>query len=198
MSETFKVDPKDIEVPERVLAARLGFKGLGKIPDDFKESLEKAYSIALRVARPVAIYETFPSKDRDDGVEINGKFISGKLAKSQLSGSRKVTVLLATLGKDFDEKIEELHRKGEELLSFFLDGIGSEMVEYLARKLDSFLREKYGQGSARISPGYVDLQLSLNAWIIDTLKGSRIEVTCDPQTHIMKPRKTISALIGWK
>jgi len=198
LSEIFKVEPEEIKIPERVLAARLGFKGLGKIPDDFKESFDRAYSIALSVAKPSAVYETFPSKDTENGVKIGEMIIEGKLAASQLKGSKGVTVILATLGSKFDEKIEELHKSGEELLSFFLDGIGSEMAEYFARMLDSALREKFGQGSARISPGYVDLPLSLNGWIIDAIGGQRIGVTYDPQTYIMKPRKTISAFIGWK
>ena len=198
MSKVFRASPEEIEIPERVLAARLGFKGVGKIPDEFKESFEKAYSMAMEVAEPIALYDHFKAEDSSEGIIVNGHLVPGKLAKQHLGGSKEVTLILSTIGKKYDETIERLHNEGQELLSFFLDGIGSELVEYFTRMLDSALREEKGFGSARISPGYGDLPLSLNAWIIDTLSGEDHGITYDPETFIMKPRKTISALIGWK
>lgn len=197
MPEIFRADPADIEIPRRVLAARLGFRGVGDIPEEFKPFFERAYGIALKVATPLALYGNFKPRDLEDGVVVEGKEIRGRLASQHLKGRKTVTLILATLGSRFDEEISRLHSEGEELLSFFLDGIGSEMVEYFARMLDSKLREEMGEGSARISPGYVDLPLSLNAWIIEKLSGKDYGITYDPETFIMHPRKTISALIGW-
>ncbi len=197
MPEIFRADPADIEIPRRVLAARLGFRGVGDIPEEFKPFFERAYGIALKVATPLALYGNFKPRDLEDGVVVEGKEIRGRLASQHLKGRKTVTLILATLGSRFDEEISRLHSEGEELLSFFLDGIGSEMVEYFARMLDSKLREEMGEGSARISPGYVDLPLSLNAWIIEKLSAKDWGITYDPETFIMHPRKTISALIGW-
>ena len=197
MPEIFRADPADIEIPRRVLAARLGFRGVGDIPEEFKPFFDRAYGIALKVATPLALYGNFKPRDLEDGVVVEGKEIRGRLASQHLKGRKTVTLILATLGSRFDEEISRLHSEGEELLSFFLDGIGSEMVEYFARMLDSKLREEMGEGSARISPGYVDLPLSLNAWIIEKLSAKDWGITYDPETFIMHPRKTISALIGW-
>ena len=198
MSEIFKTDPRSIKIPERVIAARLGFKGVGKIPENFLDSFNRAYEIAMEVAIPTALYDTFEAKETPEGLIVCGKLLKGKMVTQHLRNSSSVTLILSTIGMKYDEKIEELHRSGEELLSFFLDGIGSELVEYFTRELDKVLRERMGSGSARISPGYGDLPLELNAWIIDTLGGEEIGVSYDPETFIMKPRKTITALIGWK
>jgi hypothetical protein len=198
LSKVFRISPEKVKIPERVLAARLGFKGVGKIPEEFSVPFKKAYSLAMEVASPVALYKHYKSTDSVNGVIVNGKEIPGKLAKQHLGGSKEVSLILSSLGLKYDEKIEELHEKGEELLSFFLDGIGSELVEYFTRMLDAKLREEKGIGGARISPGYGDLPISLNAWIIETLEGEKYGITYDPETFVMKPRKTISALIGWK
>ncbi len=198
MSKVFRENPENVRIPERVLAARLGFKGVGKIPENFLESFNRAYEIALEVADPVALYDTFEAEESQDGLVVLGKVLKGKMVSQHLGKSSSVTLILSTIGVDYDEKIEELHKNGEELLSFFLDGIGSEMVEYFTRELDKKLREEMGSGSARISPGYGDLPLEMNAWIIESLGGEMIGVSYDPETFIMKPRKTITALIGWK
>ncbi len=198
LSKVFRENPENVRIPERVLAARLGFKGVGKIPENFLESFNRAYEIALEVADPVALYDTFEAEESQDGLVVLGKVLKGKMVSQHLGKSSSVTLILSTIGVDYDEKIEELHKNGEELLSFFLDGIGSEMVEYFTRELDKKLREEMGSGSARISPGYGDLPLEMNAWIIESLGGEMIGVSYDPETFIMKPRKTITALIGWK
>jgi hypothetical protein len=127
LSRVSRVDPNEVKIPGRVLAARLGFRGVGRIPEEFSKPFEEAYSLAMRVASPVALYEHFKSSDSENGVIVNGKEVHGKLAKQHLGGSREVSLILSTLGSEYDEKIEELHEKGEELLSFFLDGIGSEL-----------------------------------------------------------------------
>ncbi len=198
MSKVFREDPENIKIPERVIAARLGFKGIGKIPENFLESFNKAYEVAMEVANPIAIYDTFEVRENPEGLIVLGKLLKGKMVSQHLGKSSSVTLILSTIGIQYDNKIEELHKSGEELLSFFLDGIGSELVEYFTRDLDRKLREIMGNGSARISPGYGDLPLELNAWIIETLGGEKIGVSYDPETFIMKPRKTITALIGWK
>lgn len=198
MSKVFREDPRNIKIPERVLAARLGFKGVGRIPENFLESFKRAYEVAMEVAEPVAAYDTFEAKENPEGLLVSGKILKGKMVTQHFGKSSFVTLILSTIGMKYDEKIEELHKSGEELLSFFLDGIGSELVEYFTRDLDKKLRENMGSGSARISPGYGDLPIELNAWIIDTLDGENIGVSYDPETFIMIPRKTITALIGWK
>ncbi len=198
MSEIFRMDPRKVRIPERVIAARLGFKGLGKIPENFEKQFNIAYELAMRVARPLAIYEHFSVSVTRDSISIDGINLGGKMVRQHLESSEKITVILSTLGDDYDREIEELHTDGKELLSFFLDGIGSELVEYFTRILDGKLREENGNGSARISPGYGDLPLELNKWIIEKLGAKEFGVSYDPETFVMKPRKTITAFIGWK
>ncbi len=198
MSKIFRRDPDEIVVPERVIAARLGFKGVGRIPDEFVESFKRAQEILKEVAHPLAIHEDFKVENHPGSVVVAGKKLSGRSVEDHIKGSKAVSVILATLGHEVDDRISKLHEEGEELLSFFLDGLASEMVEYFVRMLDTELRRERGQGGPRISPGYGDLPLSLNDWIVEILNGEEFGITCDPDTHIMLPRKTISAIIGWR
>jgi hypothetical protein len=198
--EIFEIPPKDVEIPQRAIAARMGFKGVGEIPDEFKHRYDEAMSIAMKIAKPVVAIENFPvysPKTSQKGILIDTIEITGTLAKSQLGKSVEVTAMLATLGSDLDDEIAKFHEDGEELKSFMLDAIGSELVEYVARHVDGELRSRKSlKGSARIAPGYVDLSISLNAWFAFKL-GKFISVKSDPQSFTFLPRKTISAFIGW-
>lgn len=198
--EIFEIPPKDVEIPQRAIAARMGFKGVGEIPDEFRHRYDEAMSIAMEITKPVVAIENFPvypPKISQKGIFIDTIEITGTLAKSQLGKSVEITAMLVTLGSALDDKINEFHEDGEELKSFMLDAIGSELVEYVARRIDGNLRSKTKlKGSARIAPGYVDLPISLNAWFTSKF-GEAISVKSDPQSFTFLPRKTISAFIGW-
>lgn len=197
----FDVQPQKVKIPERVIAARLGFKGVGKIPQEFVAIYEDVYELAMKIASPKAIVKDYEVLSRDEkGIEIENLKITGKLALSQLGQSVEISAMLVTLGHKFDDEILNSHENGNELRSFMLDSIGSELVEFTARYVDGMLREEKDtrnlKGSARISPGYVDLPLKLNLWFAKEM-GSELEVLCDEESFIFVPRKTISAFIGW-
>ncbi len=196
--EIFEISPKDVEIPQRAIAARMGFKGIGKIPDEFKSRYDEAISIAFEIAKPIAAVENFHMNQESNGkILIDTIEITGMLAKSQLGKSVEMTAMLVTLGSAIDDEIAKLHEDGEELKSFMIDAIGSELVEYVARWVDGNLRSKTSlKGSARIAPGYVDLPITLNAWFASKF-GKFISVRSDPQSFTFLPRKTISAFIGW-
>ena len=202
LSETIrviKVHPKRIKVPEAVVASRLGFKGVTSIPEEFKEDYNKAFNIVVENSKPVAIVKTVPCHWNNTLTILNKK-LTGKLVERHLRNCEKVTILLVTLGEAVDSLIEDAHHKGDELLSFFLDSVASEFAEYTVREVDRMLKDEETQyvAGARISPGYVDLPLQLNQWILDVLDGRRLGIKVKEESYIFIPRKTVSALIGWR
>lgn len=191
-----ELNPEEIKIPDNVLKAKLGFGKAREIPEHFREYVMKAYEELLKVAEPVVLWKDFETKG---SLSFNDIEITGDLAKKHLSGSKIITVFLATLGKEVDKKIEECFKKGNDLLGFFIDGIASEMVEYALRKVDTDLRTKRShlEGSFRISPGYGDLPLSLNKEIVKLFKDE-VDVDVLEDSYVLVPRKTITALVGWR
>jgi len=191
-----EIDPSEIKIPDNVLKAKLGFGRAEDIPKEFRRTVERAYEELLNVARPVVLWRDF---DVDNPLSFDSMKLTGELAEKHLSGSKIITVFLATLGKRVDEKIEEYFRNGEDLLAFFIDGIASEMVEYALRKVDAELRmERFNlEGSFRISPGYGDLPLSLNKKIVEIFKDE-VDVNVIEDSYVLVPRKTITAFVGWR
>ncbi|BBJ28686.1 methionine synthase [Athalassotoga saccharophila] len=195
--KVIEIPPQDIDIPQRAIAARMGFRGLGEVPDQFKPIYEELISLLLKVSNPRVAFDDFVPSIENGEISIGNVKIIGTLAKSQLGKSVEITAMLVTLGDKIDEEIAHFHDVGDDLRSFMLDSIGSEFVEYVARKFDASLRSKKSlKGSARIAPGYVDLPITLNKWFASEF-GKAISVTIDPDSFVFLPRKTISAFIGW-
>ena len=197
MTELITVDPGDISIPESVIAGRLGFLGEKTIPDRFRDDYLGSLALIRENAFPRALIEDHSVVFQDSTPFIDGRELPGELARKHLDGSDRVTLLLATIGKDVDEIIQN---KSSILSSFMLDGIASEFVEFFVRGVDTILRKRYPDriGRTRISPGYGDLPLELNDWMVALLGGKDMGVSCVPDSYQLLPRKTVSAMIGWR
>jgi len=199
LPKLINIDPTTIRVPERVLSARLGFKGVGEIPKEFRHIFEKAWKEIIEVSTPFALIE--------DEECIWNKYpkirkieIKSDLVRRHLKNCEIVTLIAVTLGENVDKSIEKAHKARDDLLSYFLDGIASEFVEYVAREIEKMLREDKEPlvGGARISPGYGDFSLSANKWILEILNGAKFGITYHPESFVLLPRKSITSIMGWK
>ena len=199
LPRVIEIKPDGIKLPENMVASRLGFKGAVRIPDDFRDVYQKALNMVVESSKPTAIVRTVPCR-WNSALKLLEKKLTGKLVEKHLKNCEKVTLMLITLGREVDSLIEDAHLEGNELLSFFLDAVASEFAECVAREVDLMLKEEekgYVSG-ARISPGYVDLPLQLNQWIVNVLDGNRFGISVKEDSYMLLPRKTISALIGWR
>ncbi len=202
MMEITSLAPREIIVPERAALVRLGFRAKQGIPAQFRELYQSTREQVLEVAKPLALVTELPCRwdMKGEFLELTDRRIWGKLAGRQLKNCEKLSLLLVTLGETVDRKIEQAHQDGDDLRSFFLDAQASELVEFATRKIDAALREQNNQfkGSARISPGYGDLSLGHNLWVVEVLGGEKHGITSREDSCILLPRKTISAFIGWR
>jgi len=202
MLEVVHVPPYQIDVPERAILVRLGFRGAKEIPHDFRELYQRSLALVRNTAQPVALLKELScSWDAPSGsLRVLDRTFKGRLVERHLKGCERLSLLLVSLGAGVDRLIQEKHERDEELFSFFLDAISSEFAEYTARNVDSMLRERAPgySSTARISPGYSDLPLELNSWFVRVLHGEEHGISYRDDSFILLPRKTISALIGWR
>ncbi len=197
-TERYEIDPNTVIIPERELCSRLGFLGERTIPPQFKDRVDSALSRTRGIAKPTALVIDLKAIPHQQGLGFGEIVIYGSLAKKHLAGCSEISVILLTLGGEFDRLIYS--DPEDQLGSFFLDGIGSELAEYSVREVDRILRARRPDmvGSSRISPGYGDLPLSLNRDIVRIIDGGDIGVFIVDGSFEMSPRKTISAFIGWR
>lgn len=137
-----------------------------------------------------------------DGVlllEGPGLALPGKDIATHLHGCTQVVLLAATLGASADALIQRWKRT-DLTRSLVLDACATQRIEAYCDALEQQIRSEAAASglvtTARFSPGYGDLPLTLQPHIIDTLDaGRRIGLTCT-ESCILLPRKSVTALIG--
>lgn len=137
----------------------------------------------LKVSKPFVCHDVFPLEE-----------LPSELIPRSFAGVRRVSIFLSSLGKDIDESIDRLLQQGRTHDAAVLDAWASEALESLNEAFDRKLREKFGKGTMRFSPGYGEVDVRWNGYIVKLLKVEGVEVL---KSGIMVPRKTTTCMIGW-
>jgi hypothetical protein len=176
------------EIEEKPLAAAI------------KGAIAKAYTLI----EGKGIYRTFHLS----GVEGNavkgpdtGDLFHGAHMLKLLTGCDRATLLACTIGPNLEAEVERLQKAGELTDAFALEMTGGWMADYMADRVDERVeheikREGYGR-TMRFSPGYGDWTLDNQPQVLRLAEAERIGITLT-ESNIMIPRKSVSAVIGWK
>ena len=120
---------------------------------------------------------------------------SEKLAKN-LKGCSGAFVLVATTSIGVDRIISK-HMNLRVSRAVILDAIGSSAIECFCDLICKSIQDEYGVNfRPRFSPGYGDLNLSCQGFVLGACDASRkIGVTLS-SNNMMIPKKTVSAIAG--
>ena len=127
-----------------------------------------------------------------------GEFKTGsKTLSKYLSGFNSFVVFAATVGSGIDRLIKassDLHPAE----SLMYQAIGTQQVEAVCDSFCESLCEKYRVVKPRISPGFGDMDLSMQKEIMQILScSSKIGLTLT-DSMIMFPSKSVTAFVGVK
>lgn len=137
----------------------------------------------LKVSKPVVHHRVRPVEE-----------LPTALIPHSFNGVKRVSLFLSTLGKDIDELINSLLEEGKTHDATVLDAWASEALEALNESFDRRLRERFSGGTMRFSPGYGNVDVRWNKYIVELLNVEDVRVL---SSGIMVPRKTTTCMIGW-
>ncbi len=184
LPNVFIPDKIDYMPEKKLFLARAGIRYVEAINDEnIMKDVNSIYLLGLECARPKLFWRTFERSDLPD-----------YSIPSQFAQYNEFLIFISTLGKEIDQKIEELG-KSSVYLSFLLDSWASESLE----KLNDTFEEKFKKENAkeltmRFSPGYGDLDIRTNKKYVELL-GLCNEITV-LNSGIMIPRKTTTCIAG--
>ncbi|URA10277.1 hypothetical protein [Thermospira aquatica] len=183
---------------------RLGYNPHKTDVADWRQRIEHAISAYENLLEAKGVVDTVPVVQRtEDTIILAGgiALVSRKLA-TVLARSEEVTVCAATLGYGVIETIEKLIAQQEVTQAAILDAIASEAVEHFVDWMQAILvreRLRFGYGpTMRFSPGYGDWKLKVQPQLLDFLHAEEIGLSSQPESHILHPEKSITAVIGWE
>ena len=175
---------------------------MGTPPEQANEGLlalvDTCSAHMLSAACPRWTYRLSPLRFEDDGVRLDcGLLLPGQSLKSHLSGCDRVVVLCATLGAQADTLIRQAECS-DMLRALALDCCASALVEQLCDRAEQQLHALFPDCHSpfRFSPGYGDLPLEVNTPLLDLLDAPRAIGLCATSSHLLTPRKSVTALLG--
>lgn len=166
--------------------------------DALRELVAQCSQSMLETARPRWAYASFPITQEPDGVRLStGLLLPGQDLRAHLQGCSQVIVLCVTLSAQVDRLIRQAETR-DMLRALCLDCCASAAVEQLCDHVEKLLHEEYPDCffPFRYSPGYGDLPLSMQGSLLSLLDAPRKLGLCASSSHILTPRKSVTALIG--
>ncbi|MCQ4638138.1 methionine synthase [Anaerovorax odorimutans] len=164
---------------------RLGVAG--EADAALEQSLLSAEEKLLKCAAPQGIYRVLGLDEME---------LSGKAIKKHLAGCGEMAVMGATLGTAIDNLIRQSQIR-DMAAAVILDCGASVLIEQVCDAFETQIREETsGYLTGRYSPGYGDLPIETQDQLIRIIDGPRkIGLTVN-QSHIMIPRKSVTAVLG--
>ncbi|MCI8422812.1 MAG: methionine synthase [Lawsonibacter sp.] len=163
-----------------------------------RELAEHCAAELLPVLRPRWAYRVFQISQERAGVRLDcGLLLPGDDLKAHLEGCTQAVLFCATLGAGTDALI----RRTECLdmsRALALDCCASAAVEGVCDQIEGELSGKFPGCffPFRYSPGYGDLPVSLQNQLLDLLDAPRRVGLTASSSHILLPRKSVTAVLG--
>lgn len=167
----------------------LGRKGQA-VSDELDGMVSESISLMRDTVKPMHVQARFTA---------NSEYVQRLELPGYLKNCSEIVIFAATLGTAADTLIQKW-KYIDLTRALVLDACATAIIEEYCDKIERDVCEKaYESGlmaSRRISPGYGDFKLESGAKILFMLKGDRtIGLTCT-DSHIMLPRKSVTAVIG--
>ena len=152
----------------------------------------------LAAAQPRWVWQTARLSLEPNGVRLDrGLLLPGQALKEHLAGCDRVCLFCATLGAQVDRLIRQAECS-DLTRALALDCCASALTEQLCDRAEAFLQSQFPGCffPYRFSPGYGDLPLEVNTSLLDLLDAPRQIGLCATASHLLTPRKSVTALLG--
>ncbi len=148
---------------------------------------------------PRYLWRAFPIARGEGEIRLEGAGIRlpGTLAEKMLAECDTAALLIATLGAGFDRMMQEWEKR-DMARAAVMDVCGSAWTEAVCDEAEEEIRSRFPGRflTDRFSPGYGDLPLESQEWILRVLNaGRRLGVT-ETASHLLIPTKSVTAVIG--
>lgn len=169
-----------------------------KADEALREQVETCAQELLGVIRPRWSWRAVGIAFEEAGVQLeSGLLLPGEDLKAHLRGCDRAAIFCATLGAETDALIRRAERL-DMARALTLDCCASTAVEAVCDQIEAELQGKFPGCSFpfRYSPGYGDLPLEVQGPLLDLLDAPRRAGLCATGTHLLTPRKSVTAILG--
>lgn len=163
--------------------------------------VQTAIQEVLCLAQPQGIWRLYPYRADCGLICANPALkLEGEGIRHHLGQAVQAAVLAATIGEAVEKAISHRFQRGEYTAALLLDAAATTAVEQTADSLNRLI-EKQGQAkgyqlTSRFSPGYGNWSVTVQPKILALCQASGIGIRAT-ESHMLIPRKSVTAVIGW-
>ena len=175
----------------------LRYAGVREETAQILQLLDSCLAEAAPVLTGKVCWSVFPLTFQEDGLDLTFARTGSGSLRRVLQGCDRVLVFAATLGLGLDRLIARYSRLSP-ARALMLQAIGTERIEALCDAFCRTMAETLPDSplTARFSPGYGDLSLTLQEDIFRVLDCPRkIGLTLN-ESLLMSPSKSVTAIVG--
>ena len=197
-----KIDFDNVRPATKTIIECMGY-GSNSNQELVLSNTEELIKESEKYAKVIGGYKLF----EDNSIKIeSGKlelikisFHLDKIIAKQLTKCTSIAFIVVTLGKKYDDWINQYFKRGDPFQGYIADTIGSEMVENAADYIESLVENETKKinlnSTNRYSPGYCGWNVSEQHKFFSLLpqKFCGIELS---DSALMNPVKSVSAIIG--
>lgn len=177
----------------------MGVKG-GKTLDLLSEMTEIEKEL-LSLYSPMYCYKKYSICEKNDGLLLDGTTLKlcGEDIKNHLYGYEQAILIAATISFKVDKYIKSL-QLCDMKKAIMADSLASALIEQVCDLAELEIKKLYPTISmtTRYSPGYGDLDISLQKNISDLLNTQKNIGLFVNESYMMIPSKSVIAIIGIK
>ncbi len=165
---------------------------LGRVPEETVAAVERLLPELTAQATPRYACAEFALEREPEGIRLAGSalVLPGEDIAALLTGCDACLLMAATLGAAADRAIDAAQRRSI-TDGLVLDAIANTLIEACCDKL-----QEGRPTTMRYSPGYGDLPLALQPKLLAVLDAPRrIGLHCTG-SHLLTPRKSVTAVMG--
>lgn len=174
----------------------LGFQG-NNVDEVTQNQVEEMATLLESVTAVRYTSKVFPLEEGSTFLQGTTLTLQGQQVALLLKESHHCILMAITIGHKVDQKIRELQIRDMANAVVF-DACASSLVEEYCNQLEKNLLEEHPKQffTDRFSPGYGDLPLDTQLPLCTILQTQKTMGMSLSQTHLMSPKKSITALVG--
>jgi len=192
---SFTVYTKAYSAPEYNKKDILRYAGVREASEDITALLEDALSEADGKFTYKVCYAEMPIFAGENELDLTFTKTSSKNLQKNLEYCDSIILFSATVGLEIDRLIAR-YSKISPARALMLQAIGAERIEALCEEFCGDMRAKGYSPRPRFSPGYGDLDISLQKEIFKLLGCERKIGVCLTDSLLMSPSKSVTAIVG--
>ncbi|MCX8093429.1 MAG: methionine synthase [Candidatus Goldbacteria bacterium] len=189
------------EAENKKILFRIGYKsGITKISKKDEKEINLMIKKSKNLCSLKGAYSRFKIFKNKDKIFFNKKiFIKSKNLSKLLIDSDEVVLMAATVGQEIINERDKQMKNGDPVYSIILDATASETadagLDWIQDFLNTILAKNGMQLTRRYSPGYGDLDISVQKIIYKKLDLKKIGIRITKK-YLLIPEKSVLAIAG--